>query len=43
MDVFNEKDSVTVVAQLPAVIDIARSNIQFRNGILKVGLTKQKK
>jgi HSP20 family molecular chaperone IbpA len=43
VDVFNEKDSVTVVAQLPTAIDIARADIQFRNGILKVRLAKQEK
>jgi HSP20 family molecular chaperone IbpA len=43
VDVFNEKDSVTVIAQLPTSVDVACTAIQFRNGILKVRLAKQKR
>jgi HSP20 family molecular chaperone IbpA len=43
VDVFNEKDSVIVVAQLPTSVDITGSDVQFRNGILKVRLEKRKK
>ena len=40
VDVFNEKDSVTVIAQLPTSVDLAQADIQFRNGILRVKLKK---
>lgn len=42
VDVFNEKDSVTVIAQLPTSVDFDHTDIQFRNGILKVKLKKTK-
>jgi hypothetical protein len=41
VDVFNEKDGVTVIAQLPTSADLKRTDIQFRNGILKIGLRKK--
>jgi len=41
VDVFNEKDSVTVIAQLPTSVDLAQADIQFKNGILKVKLKKK--
>jgi hypothetical protein len=40
VDVFNEKDSVTVIAQLPTSVDLNHPDIQFKNGILKVRLKK---
>jgi hypothetical protein len=43
LDIFNEKDTVTVIAQLPTSVDPARSEIEFRNGILKVTLSKHEK
>lgn len=43
VDVFNEKDSITVIAQLPTSVDPAHTDIQFRNGILKVKLKKESK
>ena len=41
VDVFNEKDSVTVIAELPTSVDLAQADIQFKNGILKVKLKKK--
>lgn len=41
MDVFNEKDSVTVIAQLPTSVELTHPDIQFKNGILKVRLKKR--
>jgi len=41
VDVFNEKDSVTVIAQLPTSVDPGHTDIQFKNGILKVRLRKK--
>jgi hypothetical protein len=36
VDVFNEKDSVIIFAQLPVSVDITSPDIQFKNGILRV-------
>ncbi|MBM3142931.1 MAG: hypothetical protein FJ005_07795 [Chloroflexi bacterium] len=41
VDVFNEKDSITVIAQLPTSVDLADTDIQFKNGILKVRLRRK--
>jgi hypothetical protein len=40
VDVFNEKDNVIVIAQLPAPVDITAPDIQFKNGILRVNFKK---
>jgi len=40
VDVFNEKDYVALIAQLPASVDYAHTDIGFKNGILKVRLKK---
>jgi hypothetical protein len=40
VDVFNEKDCVALIAQLPASVDYAHTDIGFKNGILKVRLKK---
>ena len=40
VDVFNEKDCVALIAQLPASVDYAHADIGFKNGILKVRLKK---
>lgn len=36
MDMFNEKDNVTIIAQLPVSVNLTAPDIQFKNGILKV-------
>jgi hypothetical protein len=40
VDVLNEKDSVIVIAQLPAPVNLAHTDIQFRNRILRISLEK---
>ena len=40
VDVFNEKDTVTIIAQLPASVDLAAPDMQFKNGILRITLKK---
>ena len=40
MDVFNEKDSVIIIAQLPASVNLTAPDIQFKNGILRVKFKK---
>ncbi len=40
VDVFNEKDSVIVIAQLPTSVNLTEPDIQFRNGVLKVKFKK---
>lgn len=41
VDVFNEKDGVTVIAQLPTSVDLAQHELWYKNGILKVRLKKK--
>lgn len=43
VDVFNERDSVTVIVGLPTSVEPAHTDIQFKNGILKVRLKKRGK
>ena len=38
VDVFNERGSITVIAELPTSVDLAHTDIQLKNGILKVRL-----
>jgi len=40
VDVFNEKDNVTVIAQLPASVCLIDPVIQIKNGILRIKLKK---
>ena len=40
VDVFNEKDSVIIIAQLPTSVNLTAPDIQFKNGILKVKLKR---
>jgi HSP20 family molecular chaperone IbpA len=42
IDVFNEKNDVTVIAQLTTPVDPARADILLKNGILKVRLRKHR-
>jgi hypothetical protein len=41
VDVFNDKDSVSIIAELPASVDASHPNIEFKNGILKVRLKRK--
>jgi hypothetical protein len=41
MDIFNEKDAVIVIARLPYPVEPSHSDIQFKNGILKIRLKKK--
>jgi hypothetical protein len=41
VDVFNERDGVTVIAQLPTSVDLDHTDMQFKNGILRVRLKKR--
>jgi hypothetical protein len=43
VDVFNEKDSVTVIAEIPTSVDLDQMDVRFRHGILKVRLPKGSK
>ena len=43
VDVFNEKDGIAVIAQLPTAVDPAQYELWYKNGILKVRLRKRKK
>ena len=40
VDVFNEKDKVIIIAQLPTPVNITEPDIQVRNGVLKLRLKK---
>lgn len=40
MDVFNEKDNITIIAQLPAAVDLTAPEIQYKNGILRIKFRK---
>ena len=40
VDIFHEKDSVTVIAQLPMSVNKTRPDVALKNGILKVELKK---
>jgi hypothetical protein len=40
MDIFDEKDSVIVIAQLPALVNLTELDIQVKNGVLKVEFKK---
>jgi hypothetical protein len=42
VDIFNEKDSVTVIAELPTSVEVSQPEIDFRNGILRVKMKKVK-
>lgn len=40
VDVFDERDSVTVIAEVPVPVDLACPDIQFKNGILRIKFMK---
>lgn len=42
VDFFNEKDSISIIAQVPTSVDPAHHEVRYKNGILKIGLEKRK-
>jgi hypothetical protein len=42
VDLFNEKDSLSIIAQVPTSVDPAQHEVLYKNGILKVRLEKRK-
>ena len=42
VDVFNEKDSLSIIAQVPTSVDPTQREVSYKNGILKVRLEKRK-
>ena len=42
VDLFNEKESISIIAQVPTSVDPAHHEFCYKNGILKVGLGKRK-
>jgi hypothetical protein len=40
VDLFHEKDNITIIAQLPASVSLSAPDIQFKNGILRVKFMK---
>ena len=41
VDVFNEKDSLSIIAQVPTSVDPTQREVSYKNGILKVRLGKK--
>jgi HSP20 family molecular chaperone IbpA len=41
VDVFNEKDGVSIIAQMPTSVDPTQREVSYKNGILKVRLAKK--
>jgi len=41
LDVFNEKESISIIAQVPTSVDPAQHEVLYKNGILKVRLEKR--
>jgi HSP20 family molecular chaperone IbpA len=41
IDIFNEKDSVSIIAQVPTSVDPTQREVSYKNGILKVRLAKK--
>ena len=42
VDVFNERDSISIIAQVPTSVDPAQHEVLYKNGILKIRLGKRK-
>ena len=42
VDLFNEKESISIIAQVPTSVDPTHHEFCFKNGILKVGLEKKR-
>ena len=43
VDIFNEKDGVSIIAQVPTSVDPAQHEVLYKNGILKISLKKEPK
>jgi HSP20 family molecular chaperone IbpA len=43
VDLFNEKDSISIIAQVPVSVDPAQHEVLYKNGILKISLEKEPK
>jgi HSP20 family molecular chaperone IbpA len=41
VDIFNEKDGVSIIAQMPTSVDPTQREVSYKNGILKVRLAKK--
>jgi len=41
VDIFNEKENITIIAQLPTIVDFVHPEILFKNSILKISLKKK--
>jgi len=41
VDIFNEKDGISIIAQVPTSVDPAQREVLYKNGILKVRLAKK--
>ena len=42
VDIFDEKDSISIITQVPTSVDQSQHEVLYKNGILKVGLEKRK-
>jgi hypothetical protein len=42
VDIFNEKDGISIIARVPTSADPAQHEVSYKNGILKVRLGKKK-
>lgn len=42
VDIFNEKDGISIIAQVPTSVDPTQREVMYKNGILKVRLEKRK-
>lgn len=42
VDLFNEKERISIIAQVPTSVDPTHHEFCYKNGILKVGLEKRK-
>jgi HSP20 family molecular chaperone IbpA len=42
VDIFLEKDSISIIAQVPTSVDQSQREVLYKNGILKVRLGKRK-
>ena len=42
IDLFNEKESFSIIAQVPTSVDQSQREVSYKNGILKVRLGKRK-
>lgn len=43
VDVFNEKDSISIIAQVPTSVDPAQHAVLYKNGILRITVRKEQK